>query len=364
MEGPNRMKSLPIGGERCGQFLLHASSGFEPSTYPLLNSTVWGTTEIKYWVRDIEKVTRPHPYSDQIEQYIASPVSDEEEVAGTYLLFPKRLRIGKETVSAFFGTLFSVAPKFGGKGLGRAILDNSVRISNERHHNQSRLDYAFIEKTNVSSFRAFLAAGYESLATFHALTFSRTFTRSDPRVESLSEGDRETLIGLLSDFYADHVMTDFETSVLPKCSRVIRNASGEIVAGVQSIPHHWEIKKLAGLSGWFSLNVLTQVPFLRRQIQRDLHFLRFGNLYFRPGHEEDLQRLMIHSLHEHKIHTGMVYLDRRSRMYSVLKENQLGLLNSLAGENPAELMMHPAGLLPQWRSLIQAGPVYISVIDD
>src|SRR5208337_571606 len=226
-----------------------------------------------------------------------------------------------------------------------------------------RLYYAYVEATNISSYKVFTKLGYESLGTYHVPTFSRTFTRADCRVERLDFSDRGKMINLLNTFYQGHALTDFEASVMPHSYFVIHDHLGEVLAGAQCIPHHWYLEKLAGIDGWLSLHLAPWLPLLGRQINRDMHFVRFGNLYAKEGYENDLKCLMIHLLNMYQVHTGTIYLDHRSPIYQILKNNHLGIVNCLAGETPVEVMVHPEGVEETIRARIKHGPLHISIID-
>jgi GNAT superfamily N-acetyltransferase len=352
--------NLSIAGN---QFSLKGSTNYAPCTHQLLYSTVWGTAKVKYQQRDIGDIIHPVPDDGLLEHYFAVSEKEPTQVAATYFLFPKNVRIGDQTVSAFYGTHFTVDPAHAGRGLGKAILRGAVEES-RLHSPVPRLDYAYVETTNLGSWKAFKGLGYESLASYKVPTFSRTFTHHDSRVERLGSQDRATMINSLNTFYDDHVLTDFETSVIPHFYLVIRNRDGEIVAGAQCVPHHWYLERLAGFDGWLALHVLPRVPLLGRQIKRDMHFVRFGNLYVKNGHEADLASLMTHALNMYQVNTGTIYIDPRSRMYDILSSNRLGLVNSLAGQNPVEVMVHPDGIDDATKARIRQGPVHISIIDN
>lgn len=345
-----------------GKFTLSASSQFASCTRGLLNRTVWGTTHIKYRRLDIGEVV--HTLSDEgrVEHYYAMEKGDSRRVTGTYFMYPKAVSIDSTTISAFYGRLFSVDPAFGRKGLGKAILAGSVEMSRSVHA-VPRLDYAYVEKTNISSSKAFVDLGYESVATFRVPTFSRTFPKTDPRVEGLATSEKPQIISLLEEYYNNHVLLDFQTSLMPRYYHVIRDEDGEIVAGAQCMPGHWYLERFSGIDGWLALNIVPRIPLLRRQMRRDFHFVHFGNLYVKEGHEADLALLMNHLLDRYQVFTGTIYIDPRSRMYEVLRANRFGIVNSLAGETPVEVMVHPTGIDDALRDRIRRGPVHISITD-
>ena len=65
-----------------------------------------------------------------------------------------------------------------------------------------------------------------------------------------------------------------------------------------------------------------------------------------------------------QVHTGLITLDNRSRIYKILAQNGWGIVNSLAGESPVEVMVHPTGLDQTTRERILQGPIHVSIVDN
>jgi GNAT superfamily N-acetyltransferase len=328
----------------------------------LLNLTVWGTTHIKYRRLDVGEVIYTLSDEGRAEHYYAVAKGDPKRVTGTYFMYPKTVSIDGTKIPAFYGRLFSVDPAFRGKGLGKAILKRLVEMSRSVH-TIPRLDYADVEKTNIPSWTAFVGLGSESVTIYHVPTFSRTFPKSDPRVEGLATPEEPKIVSLLEDYYDDHVLMDFQASVIPRYYHVIRDEDGEIVVGAQCMSGHWYLERISGLDGWLALSIFSRVPFPRRQTRRDFHFVRFGDLYVKEGHEADLAALMSHLLDRYQVFIGTIYIDPRSRMYEILRANRFGIVNSLTGETSVEVMVHPTGIDGALRDRIRRGPVHISITD-
>lgn len=335
---------------------------FNSRARELLYKTIWGTSEVKYRQMDIANAVVPLGENIDVEHYYVVPLADTKIVIASYLLFSKKLNIDQEKIKVFYGSQLSVDPKHSGQGLGKIILNGAIE-SSRLHNPAPRLDYAYVETTNVNSYKLFKSLGYENLGTFHVPSFSRTFTKSDPRVIRLPFQERAAMVELLNKFYHGHVLTDFEFSLNLNFYAVIKNHFGEIIAGAQYVPHHWYLESLAGIDGWFSIHLAPWIPFLGRQIKRDMHFVRFGNLYVKEGSEKDLCSLLVHLLNLNQVHTGTIYIDHRSSIYTKLKNIGLGIVNSLAGENPVELMIHPVGVDKSVRDRIKEGPIHISLLD-
>ena len=349
-----------------GSFILQRSSSMSTRLHLFLRNTTWGSDQVKYRVKGIGSSV--YTFENQTVEYysLLKPVRSQR-VYGTYTLFPKILKFGSQEVAAFYGSGFAVDPRLGRRGLGKAILQQSLKASRAALHARGvkipRLDYAYVEASNTPSYRAFVRSGYQSLGQFNVLTFSRTFTHSDIRVRGLTLAEKDPMVHLLNDFYRDYTLTDFESSVIPHYYHVIKDAQGVVLAGAQVTALHWYLEKLIGVNGWIALNIAPWVPLLNRQVRRDMHILRFGNLYVRSGYENHLAALMSHLLEFHQINTGTISLDLRGKLAPILRQNGLGLLNSLAGETPVEMMVYQNGLDPVIRARILEGPMLYSMSD-
>lgn len=293
-----------------------------------------------------------------------SPTRVLRDVIGAFILLPKSVTIDGVAYKAIYGDTLSVDTAYAGHRLGQRLLEESLAQSMQHDDDQQMVYYSQIESSNIRSYTSFLRAGYEPLTTFHTLTYSRTWPKWHQRVERLPYIERLEIIQRLNALYHDVILTDFVHSVQCHQYHIIRDEQGEIVAGVQASMHHWYLEHMPGLGGWLTLNVLPWLPLIGRQVQRDMHFLKLGNLYMAPGHTHDLEALISHVLNAHQVCTGMVYMHKLSPMYDVLVNGiGLGLVHSLTGPTEVKYMVHTTRTSDKLCAMIASRPVHLNMMD-
>lgn len=349
------------GQDPCGDLLVVLSSDSCAEAKELLEHAVGGPAGVKYRKLDQANVVPPLSAWEGVERFVARK---DGEAVGTYSILEKTAILGGRRVKAYYGTNLTVDPAHVGRGYGKAVLGEAMKISRGRTGGEGRLDYTYVEPSKAALWHTLTSLGYESIGKYRVLVVNRVITKADSRAEKLPEAEREKMVALLSDAYQDHALTDFQFSVLPEYYYMIRDLHGEIAAGIQCSPQHWYVEHLGGVGGWFALRVIPHLPVIGAQVTRDLKFLRFGNVYVREGHEGDLNTLMSHVLNRYGLHTGTIYLDPRSAQYGVLKKNGLGFLSRLIGEYEGHVMVHAPGLDRSMREDLITGPIHISLADN
>ncbi len=335
--------------------LVKQSTSIDPQIISLLEKTCWGTNEVRYYTKNIGDSLDPAG--------LASCLSLTRGAAPVACCFvsPKKVHIGNEIIHACFVSHFAVPPQELGKGYPERLAAEALRFTSDVTDGPS-IDYTFVEAKNSRSLQ--LCNFFKPLCshTFQVLTYNQFFPKEDGRVERLKPAEKDQMVRLLNEAYADHIFKDFELSVLPEHSYVIRDHD-EIVAGLQSSFHNWIIASLAGLSGWVAIKLVPHVPLLRAVFNpANCCFLRFGNLYAKAGHEPDLCSLMNTLLARKGLKLAMIFMDKRSSMSPRIRAQGLGFLNRYF-ESEVSVLIRYNGDDNDVIKLLENQPIHISMID-
>lgn len=353
--------TIPI--EELPGYHLVASTRIEPSCFKLLYATIWGSEDVYYRQLDMPgEYLVPRGTDKKIEMYSIIKDDDPSKALACICIYPKRVDISSRSFPASYISHYAVDKSLVSQGLGKRVLGFALKTSGNLAP-KSNIFYAYIEKTNYRSIRSATWAGFERVGEFYFLTFGRIFPRVDPRVELLPPYLYQTLLSNLQASYKNHALTDFEHSLLPNNYYVIRDKNGEILAGVQCHLRHWRITKLAGISGAIAINVIPNIPLINRLFRKNFRHLKFGNIYLRPGYETTLESLLNDLLHRYQVYVGTLYLDKKSWIYSSIKQHvRLSLTNDFT-ETPADIIMDTKQLAPDILSSVQTQPIFVSPID-
>lgn len=322
----------------------------------LIGRTVWGSGGTRYQIRDAQKKT------DLLEGSHFITLHANGCLAGVYVLRRKRVAMGKGDLPAYYRTYLALEPEHMGKGYGTLLVQKTRDFFIGELHGAGLL-YGYIEADNLSSLRASARAGYQSLASFRAAMFSRLRAREHPTAQPLRRKRSPLMVGELEALYAEHNLRDFEQSLDPDRYFVFEDESG-IAAGVQIETCDWVIERLPGLSGLVLVHLVSRTPVLRRIFDaRYCRFLKFGNIYARPGSESQLFTLMESVLARYRVGSAMIFYDPRSPVFQrIARAGSFGMLNS-----GVEITVHVMGSLIGFSAIekqrFKHRPVVLSPMD-
>ena len=179
----------------------------------------------------------------------------------------------------------------------------------------------------------------------------------------IRDDEHQALLSRLDRFYADHELTDFETSFRADETFVFRKGD-EITASTQVEILNWSIDSMPGLLGHLLLRVLPYVPgwagFLNL---KDLKVIRFGNLFFADGAEADFFELAESCLAEHGTRVGLIMLDPRSPVLKSQKSSgDFGVL-SRAMTGAAKIHIDTVSMEADLRKALAENPLFVSPAD-
>lgn len=336
--------------------VIQRSSNYTSAFISLLERTAWGTREVLYNMHGVAKTL------DRIGEPHFLTLTENGKLVAVAVRIKKTTRVGKNAYNAFCLAALAVdAPKIG-LGYGKLLTEQS-RFHFLKEVGERGMLYGYIEAGNVRSLELNKKVGFQPIGLFHTVMFSRLRPKDDARVGRLKETERETLVELLNEQYADHALLDFEQSVKVDDYYVLRQAS-KIVAGVQAEQLHWTIRRLPGAGGLILVKVLPYIPILHRLFTtRNYYFLKLGNFYARMGHEAEIFTLIKALLARQHLNSGMAFMDKQSPVYRrIASAGKFGMLN--AGMNVAMHVIADFNSVPEDEMAeIRRLPLCISPMD-
>jgi len=302
---------------------------------------------------------------------------------GTVGLVHRLVRVEERIYNAFFIRYFAIFPPMRSKkhrprkrkaeGDKSFIMKDMIKEEAERmdsflvdpeHKKHKTFSYAFIEKENERSLDFSEMIGYRTLGFVHTLLFSRFSPKMDVNVRYLKENEREEMAARIEELYRDHNM--YFTDYLPLDEDYyVYEKEGEIIAGLQAYSSSWEIFEMPGFSGWLLLRVFPRIAFLKKIFNaRELNYVTFEGIWFKPGHEKILSRLFESVCARSGVFLGVSWFDTRSNIYKKLKRSvRFGLLATIQGSPPSYIRFKSFKLTQAEEEEFDNKPVYVSAYD-
>ena len=272
------------------------------------------------------------------------------------------IRLAGKTYPAIYSYGISVDASKRRLGYGTLIADQRLRYGLSKM-GEKGLFYGYIEATNISSLKTNTKVGSEPIGQYHVLVISRLRPMDNAHFQNLKATRRDQLVQLLNNQYENHALVDLDQSVETE-NYYILEQKGEIVAGLQCERHQLTISHLSGAAGQTIVNLLAHIPVLRRLFpERNLHFLRFGNIYVKKGMEAEIFNLMEALLARYQLNFGLIYMDKRSPVYRQLKAaGKLGVFHTLI-DVPVYVMAFFKGFSESEVADIRTQALFISMMD-
>lgn len=322
----------------------------------LLRSTHWGTDGLRYVMNDVAECCSRLPEAHYLTLRQAG------RALGTILLIPRWLTVGGITFLAYCRALLAVEQAATGRGYGALI----ARLTRDHYLNDSAeptLLYGIVENGNQRSMRVQHRMGYEPLLSFELTNFGHLRPRAIRGLSVLEPHEVDSMRSKLREFYADHVLCEFERSFIASEYWVLRDGN-RIIAGVQVVPHEVTVTHLEGTSGKFfraASAVLARFnPYFKLAERK---YLWFGNLFTREGHVPDLFRLLEGVLAEFEMCAAALYSDRRSPICDELHQRGLGALHRISPPSRLTVFAGQHGLPEDVLTQLRSRPVAFSPLD-
>ena len=169
----------------------------------------------------------------------------------------------------------------------------------------------------------------------------------------------------LESFYYGYAFYFDDYLFLNKNYYVLRDG-GEIIAGLQANEEAWEIRTIG--NGFLDriVKVLTRIPLIGKRFRyEEMRFLGIEGMYFAPGYEKALYRLLEGVLAAKKQYLALMIMDPRSPEYQVFAKNRrLGPVHKVLGSFNGDIYMKFFNFPEDEKREIISRPVYISIYDN
>jgi len=224
--------------------------------------------------------------------------------------------------------------------------------------------YAYVESMNERSKNLIHQVGLEYIRSFLTLAFSRFNPVVADGVEKLDQGDKETMSNLLSGFYSGYSFYTDEFTYWNDSYWVLKDGD-EIVAGISALPASFKIVDVPGVWGWVFMNILPYIPFYRKLFSPgEFRFLVFGSIFYGPGREKDLEKLMESVCAINGFNTGLTWVDDRSGLYDTMRgEINMGAINRMLNAKPGLVYAGLTNMTDDDRDSFFERPAFISGFD-
>lgn len=225
------------------------------------------------------------------------------------------------------------------------------------------LFYAYVDPNNERSNRLCHEFGFIPTRTFSTLSFSRFSPKKSVLAKLISTSDKDEIKRLLKDSYQNHSCYTEENLFFDENYLVIKNERNEVIAGLQATKEYWKIHELPRISGWFILNLFSKLPLFDKLINREHWFVAYDYIFCKKGSENELEVLFEHALAHHRVHSGIVSVDQKSKLYELIKEMSLGPLNKIKKEVTAHVIVKVVPEDNDFISAVSKRPCFISTLD-
>ena len=336
--------------------VIQRSSSFTPQFVEFLQHIVWGSGGVQYTIHHVadtlNRLSNPHFLS----------LTENGQLVAVTTLNQKTTRLAGKTYPAIYSYGISVDASKRELGYGTLIAEQRLRYALSKI-GEKGLFYGYIEATNSNSLKTNTRVGSGSIGQYHVLVISRLRPVDNARFQRIKATRRDQLVQLLNNQYENHALVDLDHSVETE-NYYILEQNDEIVAGLQCERHQLTITHLSGSTGQTIVNLLPHIPVLRRLFpKRNLHFLRFGNIYAKQGMEAEIFNLMEALLARYQLNFGLIYMDKRSPVYQQLKAvGKFGVFNALV-DVPVHVMAFFKGFSESELADIRSQALFISMMD-
>ena len=153
---------------------LHATSVAPAALADLLSRTEWGTREVKYGIRGVnrilERIKDPHfLLLEKTDSLVGAVVASRKSVSG-----------GAKSYDALFIAMIAVDPTMIGSGYG-TLLAAQAREYGRALLREPGIIYLFVETTNTASVRVHEKIGYQRIGQFEARTLHANLSQRRSR---------------------------------------------------------------------------------------------------------------------------------------------------------------------------------------
>ena len=223
--------------------------------------------------------------------------------------------------------------------------------------------YAFFDAENFRSTDMSKLMGLEPVGEFDTFAFTRLHPKRHKKVTQLEKVHYHSMQKKVGEFYSKFSVYS-DQFMFVNDSYYVWKEDGEVVAGLQANKCNWEIKKMSGLNGFFMLNILPYLPIVNKYFNpQKFDFITYDFIYFKPGHEDKLAKLMESMLHVHDVTFSLLWQDVKSPLHDVFSGMDTGFLSNFSNVPTGKIMMTTNRLSEEQLHDITKKPVFTCAMD-
>ncbi|MVM42090.1 hypothetical protein GO730_37850 [Spirosoma sp. HMF3257] len=283
-----------------------------------------------------------------------------EILQGIYCLDHRLVTYPFGSTNAFYGRYLAIPESAQGKGYGRLLKTSAVNYI-AGTINSPYLFYSFIEEKNTRSLSLSKQMNFASVARLKTFVFRSLHPQSDARLKRVLPVDLPEIISLLEVYYADYGLVNFDKIGYHQ-NYFTLIAEGQVLAGVQANPVTWKFSQMPNWTGWFLMNVLPSIPYLKRLFHPAYSFLALEGIYLATGHEQLLPVLLESVLAYFNLNSALFEVDCQDKRITPLLA-RMGLLSGYQAGVTTHAMIKTCGLSLNQIAQLQESLVYCSSFD-
>jgi GNAT superfamily N-acetyltransferase len=337
-----------------GSVKLVVKSEADAESIVLLKNAVYGTSGIRY------QQTGQDQKLNQLSNPFFFHLYISDILQGFYCLDHRLVTYPFGNMNAFYGRYFAIHESAQGKGYGRFLKTSAVNYITETIHAPYLL-YSFIEEKNTRSLSLSNQTNFASVAQLKTFVFRSLNPKADVRLKRASSAELPKIKSFLATYYADYGLVNFD-KIGYQGNYFTLTVGEQVVGGVQANPVTWNFLQMPHWTGWFLMNILPRIPYLKKLFQPDYSFLALEGIYLATG-QEGLFPILIESvLAFFNLNSALFEVDCQDKRLTAMLA-RMGLLSGYQADVTTHAMVKACGLSANQLAQLQVSPVYCSSFD-
>ncbi len=198
--------------------------------------------------------------------------------------------------------------------------------------------YAYVDPGNIRSRYIIEEFGFQKIGSFRVMLFSRIFPVNHSNVKIAENSQHDFIRSVLKDSYKNTQLVVYE-NLFRRGKYFVLMDGDQIVCGAQAISDQWEILEMPGVGGKLMMNFVPKIPLLNRLFHSDYKFIFFEYVFCMPGYAKKLKVLFESVLAHFSVNSGILCLDKKSKIYDMVKANRIGISHLLQGEKEIDVVV-------------------------
>lgn len=351
----NRDKTLVL---QEGEYAIWKYEGVPDRIISFFEQTNWGSAGAVYERKNSSELVR------QLKDPYLFAVQKGDEIVGTAVFCHSAPLVLGSPHNCYIIRYFAASEAIRGKKLMKYYAGKVMEVVRDAESKKT-IYVGCVEKRNIRSYKVVSNAGYEPLGLLSVSAFSRFFPKAQKNIERIqTESEKNRVLGLLTVFYANHVLVHFDYLFLNNNYFVIRE-HGQIVAGCQLHRVHWVINNMPGIMGKIIMSVLPNILLINKLFNpKKFEFLAFEGIYFKPGYERTLLNLFEGLLHREKMNSALFWMGESCPYKAMIeKQGNLGMMKYFVKGSGVYIMTSYRNMSDEEIAKLKSGPLYASAFD-